>query len=80
MASEDTSEDALDEADLKSRREDVLNQLLVMLNTALAEDKDKKAEMKRKKKKSVADTLEEQEQEADDVDYLHGSLGLVPLE
>lgn len=80
MASEDTTEEELDEADLKSRREDVLNQLLVMLNKALAEDKDKSEGVKRRKKKSIGDVLEEEELGAEDVDYLHGSLGLVPLE
>ncbi len=50
--------DPCDEAEMKLRREGVLNQLLLMLNTA-AKDKD---------------------EEGGDMEYLHGSLGLVPVD
>ena len=58
-----------EEADTKARREDVLNQLLVLLNTSL------------KEKKLEFEILGEQKQEAgreDDIEYIVGSLGLVP--
>ena len=59
--------DEAEAADAKARREDVLNQLLVLLNTSVAE---KKLEL----------TIEEQElvTREDDIEYLVGSLGLVP--
>ena len=65
------------EADTKARREDVLNQLLVLLNTSVAE---KKLEI------SAGNILESitepssggHEAREDDIEYIVGSLGLVP--
>lgn len=55
-------------ADTKARREDVLNQLLVLLNTSVTE-----------KKVLLADVGEESlSNREDDIEYLIGSLGLVP--
>ena len=72
------------EADEKSVREDVLNQLLVLLNTVMKEELsstehaaiDEKApeEEERKPQMSINEDGE------DDIEYLHGSLGLVPTE
>lgn len=63
-----TSPEAEDEVDAKTSREKVLNQLLNMLNTAIGE-----------KKREQAQLLKLHDQSGDDnIDYLHGSLGLVP--
>ena len=54
-------------ADAKARREDVLNQLLVLLNTSVAE----KGEILKIEEKETVD-------KEDDIEYIVGSLGLVP--
>lgn len=62
--------EAADLSDTKARREDVLNQLLILLNTSVTE------------KKQVLTQLTEEEKDLigreDDIEYLVGSLGLVP--
>ena len=55
-------------ADTKARREDVLNQLLILLNTSVTE---KKQELSDHGKLSMVGREE-------DIEYLVGSLGLVP--
>lgn len=55
-------------ADTKARREDVLNQLLVLLNTSVAE---KKVLLTEVGEESISN-------KEDDIEYLIGSLGLVP--
>ena len=61
----------LTEADIKGRREEVLNQLLLMLNTAMSESN--------REQRSKPRYSEERTDEADEVDYLQGALGLVPI-
>ncbi len=68
-----------------SQREDVLNQLLTLLNTAMTEKKEKGPEVSRLlSARSVAIDTESvpgdvgREEEEERVDYLHGTLGLVP--
>ena len=57
-----------EEADAKAKREDVLNQLLVLLNTSLAE----------KKQEIIVETTEGTAGKEDDIEYNLGFLGLVP--
>ena len=57
-------------ADTKARREDVLNQLLILLNTSVAE---KKIEMP-----TILDDAVDGAAKEDDIEYIVGSLGLVP--
>lgn len=60
--------DEAEECDAKSRREDVLNQLLILLNTSVAE---KKSELSR-------EVMGQSESKEDTIEYIVGSLGLVP--
>ena len=61
-------------ADTKARREDVLNQLLVLLNTSMAE---KKLTFAEEEEIAAMAALEGSSRE-DDIEYIVGSLGLVP--
>ena len=60
------------ETDAKASREKVLNQLLLMLNTAVGEKKKDEANV------VISDQLDIPRNEEENIDYLHGSLGLVP--
>lgn len=69
--------------DTKARREDVLNQLLVLLNTAVTESKELKAleaSSKPQGGRPASGTQERGRVEREDsIEYQHGSLGLVPM-
>jgi hypothetical protein len=69
--------------DAKARREDVLNQLLVLLNTAVAENKEIRAMEalgKVQAGRPASGTPDRgRHQRQDSIEYQHGSLGLVPM-
>lgn len=62
----------MDEAEVKAKREEVLNQLLLMLNTAVEEQKERP-------KGSAAPQAAGGGEEGE-IEYLQGSLGLVPIQ
>ena len=87
--------DTTEEVEQKARREDVLNQLLVLLNTAInrkektsqrAGSARRKVSRRRESKLEimvVASTEEEEEEEEgerDPTNYMSGALGLIPTD
>ena len=76
-------QDTAEDHDTKARREDVLNQLLVLLNTAVTESKELRALEGSSKPQSGRPASGTQErgrvEREDSIEYQHGSLGLVPM-
>ena len=87
-------EEGGDDADTKAHREGVMNQLLVLLNTAVQEQKQLKEEYGDERDYGGGNLAEELAeigrhtedrdpsrrpvQKSDSIEYVHGSLGIVP--